>query len=133
MKKILSMLLCISMLLSFATIAAGAEDESLTTDAQTLKKFGFDIDEAAYNTQALKPGTHAVETQNELVVTTSILEPGQTYTKPYTLNSFYEFEKNYITEDNIYSTTKKRTLARTLALLMQKMVHRLMTASATSM
>ena len=113
MKKLLSMILCISMILSFANIAAGAEAESLTPDAQTLKKFGFDIDEAAYNTQALKPGTHAVETQNELVVTTSILEPGQTYTKPYTLNSFYEFEKNYITEDNTHSLTIKRTLART--------------------
>ncbi|MBR5535665.1 MAG: hypothetical protein IKU60_03355 [Clostridia bacterium] len=96
MKRFLSILICLCMLVSVLPcmpVAAGAdEDESLTTDKQTLKGFGFDIDESAYNTHALKPGTHAVETQNELVVTT----PHLNGTLPFTLNSFYEFEKSYV-------------------------------------
>ena len=97
MKRFLSMLLCLCMIVSalpcMPVVASAAEDEDgLTTDKQTLKKFGFDIDESAYNTHALKPGTHAVETQNELVMTTSHLYGAM----PFTLNSFYEFEKSYV-------------------------------------
>ena len=91
MKKILSLLICVCMLLSCMPFVASANDEELTTDKQTLKSFGFDIDESAYNTHALKPGTHAVETQNELVITTSL----PTYTIPLTYNRFYEFEKTH--------------------------------------
>ena len=79
------------MVLSLVPFVASADDESPTTDVQTLKEFGFDIDESTYNTNSLKPGTHAVETQNELVVTTSY----PTGSMPLTLNTFYEFEKKY--------------------------------------
>ena len=83
------------MLISIVTCmplaASAAEDESLTTDEQTLKKIGFDIDESGYNLNALKPGTHAVETKNELVVFASL----PTNSIPLFCNKFYEFEKNY--------------------------------------
>ncbi len=65
MKKLLSILLCISMLMSLVPMAAGAE----TSEQNALELFGFPLDPDSYDTQALKKGTYPVAPKYDLYLT----------------------------------------------------------------
>ena len=64
MKKILSVLLCLGMILSFMPISVSAAKDN--TDM--LEKFGFKPDLDAYDTNALIPGTHPIDPKYDLYV-----------------------------------------------------------------
>ena len=71
MKKLISILLCISMLMSFVPFAVSAAESTESTDGaslEELEKFGFSLDPDSYDTNALKPGTHPLDPKYDLYI-----------------------------------------------------------------
>ena len=65
MKKFLSMLLCLCMLLSFMPVM-GVSAQADNTDI--LEMFGFNLDASSYDTNALKPGSHPISPKYDLYI-----------------------------------------------------------------
>lgn len=74
MRKFLSMILCISMLLSLTVFVPTVTSAATNTDAtpestrNALELFGFPLDPDSYDTQALKKGTYPVAPKYDLYV-----------------------------------------------------------------
>lgn len=72
MKKILSMLLSVGMLLSLTTfvptVTSAATDGTPQSTKNALELFGFPLDPDSYDTQALKKGTYPVSPKYDLFV-----------------------------------------------------------------
>ena len=60
MKKFLSTVLCLCMIISILPLQAVTATET-ETDTAILEKFGFSPDESTYDTNALKPGKHVLD------------------------------------------------------------------------
>ena len=76
MKKFLSILLCLCMVLSLVlcyTYAEGITDlgtektDDGTTDEATLEMFGFNVDKSAFKLDSLKNGKHIIDAKYELL------------------------------------------------------------------
>ena len=67
MRKILSIFLCISMLISLVPFSVGAAENS-DSNQNALEMFGFPLDPDSYDTQALKKGTYPISPAYELYV-----------------------------------------------------------------
>ena len=64
MKKFLSILLCLCIVMSLvpiSTFAADSTESDEPTSEEVLDMFGFEPDTDSYDTNALKPGTHPIE------------------------------------------------------------------------
>jgi hypothetical protein len=74
MKRLLSILLCLTLVLSLIPISASATETTETTEStdgasiEELEKFGFSLDPDSYDTTALKPGTHPLEPKYDLYI-----------------------------------------------------------------
>ena len=68
MKKLLSVLLCLSLIVSLVPMGVGAADAS-GTNQNALELFGFPLDPDSYDTKALKAGTYPVAPKYDLYLT----------------------------------------------------------------
>ena len=92
MKKLLSILLCLAMVLSMFTVASYAE-ETTDSDTEKLEMLGFALDPGSYNLNALKPGKHIIDTKYELLFSETTTDGSS-----YNGYSYIEkFKKEYYT------------------------------------
>ena len=112
MKKVLSLILCISMLLSLTVFMPTATSASTSTDAtpestkNALELFGFPLDPDSYDTQALKKGTYPISPKYELFADNSTQIRKYTGSK-YTNDSGSLYTQ--ITKDPTIYTNKEQT------------------------
>ena len=107
MRKILSIFLCISMLMSLVPFSVGAAENS-DSNQNALEMFGFPLDPDSYDTQALKKGTYPISPAYELYVDNyDFIQkyPGSKYTDG---SSYYtkiaETPNSYVNQESaIYS------------------------------
>lgn len=64
MKKLLSLLLCLCMIMSFVPMAASAAEDS----TKALEMLGFSLDPSSYDTNALRLGTNPIDPKYDLYI-----------------------------------------------------------------
>lgn len=91
MKKLLSLLLCLCMIMSFVpsgVVMAESTESDESTSQEVLDMFGFKPDPDSYDTNALKPGTHPIEPKYDFYLDTgSTVKKGVTTIKWSILNA----------------------------------------------
>ena len=68
MKKIFSIVLCLSIIMSLIPVGTNAKDVTTQSTKNALELFGFPLDPDSYDTQALKKGTYPVSPKYDLYV-----------------------------------------------------------------